>query len=855
MLRSFLGSSRALPLILGAFGLVAAFVLPAAAQAPTVELDSIEEDDFFVRMGEYFEAHPELKTQRSTGWKPYNRMKWFYDQRVVRGRPSTGADLWRAWEEKQAILASSPRSGGAWFELGPTNLSGRILAIAFDPNDADNVYVGAASGGLWKTTNGGDTWITTTDELPAIAIGGVVVHPFDSNVVLIATGEGTPNFGRVTGVGILKSTDAGLTWAQTSLTYAVNSGTAFHFMEANPFTGTILAGGNDGLWRSTDEGETWTEVNGSASYWDAKWKPGDPDRVYVTRGGAFGPCNIRVSTNDGLTWSTLSSGLPTASSLGKSKLAVSAADPSVVYAHLTSSSNYSTVGIYRSTNDGATWSARNTSTNMAGGQGWYNASIAVDPDDIDRVIAGGVRCYGSSNGGTTFGIIGDGYGLGTETALHWDHHAVAYEPGSNSNVWVGTDGGVWKSTDDGASWASRREGMGTYQFYDICVAQSDPDVTLGGTQDNGVPVRDGLDTWLTSNLFADGMVCNISPFDATLVYAESQNGGHVRSTDGGGSWADADNGISGSGAWVTPVDMDPSSDVRLYTESSTGIWRTNSGGNNWQNIGGHSARWIAVSDANTDYVWTVESNQLPRWSTDRGNNWTIATTYGFDRGNEEKVYPHPTEPSTAFVTFTSFDPTDALVARTTTMGASWTDVTGDLPAQPVNTIVIDSQNPTEWYIGTDTGVWTTTNGGVNWVPFGTSFPNTVVWDLEIRTAARKLVAGTHGRGAWEIPITGGATGVDVATGVATPHLMLDPPTPNPVGATTVLRFAARHEGPVSLMVYDVRGRVVSRLAELERGDGVVRRAPWLTDDTPSGVYFAVLSDGTRSVSRKLVVRK
>jgi hypothetical protein len=170
-------------------------------------------------------------------------------------------------------------------------------------------------------------------------------------------------------------------------------------------------------------------------------------------------------------------------------------------------------------------------------------------------------------------------------------------------------------------------------------------------------------------------------------------------------------------------------------------------------------------------------------------------------------------------------------------------------------MIVDGANPTEWYIGTDTGVWWSTNGGTNWTPFGTSLPNAVVSDLEIRDDARKLVAGMYGRGAWEIGITGIATGVETQIAAETRHLMLDPPNPNPVGTQTVLRFAARHDGPISLSVYDVQGRLVNRLAEFSAGDGVVRRAPWFTDDVSSGVYFAVLSDGVQSVTRKLVVRK
>ena len=168
---------------------------------------------------------------------------------------------------------------------------------------------------------------------------------------------------------------------------------------------------------------------------------------------------------------------------------------------------------------------------------------------------------------------------------------------------------------------------------------------------------------------------------------------------------------------------------------------------------------------------------------------------------------------------------------------------------------MNPSDTSQWFIGTDVGVWTSTNGGVNWLPFETGFPNAVVVDLEIQDALQKLVAGTHGRGAWEvdIPATGG-TDVAIGTPVALP-LMLDPPAPNPARDQAVLRFAAKYEGQVTLDVFDVAGRLVSRVAELPRGDGVIRTAPWLTDDVQSGVYFAVLRAGSMQKSQKLVVAK
>jgi hypothetical protein len=191
---------------------------------------------------------------------------------------------------------------------------------------------------------------------------------------------------------------------------------------------------------------------------------------------------------------------------------------------------------------------------------------------------------------------------------------------------------------------------------------------------------------------------------------------------------------------------------------------------------------------------------------------------------------------------------------TTDLGATWSNVTGDFPAQPVNAIAVDPQFPNDWYIGTDVGVWRSTDGGVTWLPFADALPNVVVSDLEIRDGARKLVAGTYGRGAWEVDIAGGA--VDVAELAAQPrNLMLDPPFPNPARGSVVLRFAARHEGDVELAVYDVAGRLVSDLGVVARGDGVIRSTTWETTGVTPGTYFAVLRAGDAKLTRKVVVTR
>jgi photosystem II stability/assembly factor-like uncharacterized protein len=816
----------------------AAFDAKASREATEAWLDE---------MHSYFEAHPELRDMPGSGWKPYNRAKWFLDQRRADGELPDPMARWRAWEAKREIEARiGAYARTSWFQLGPTRFSGRIIDIEFHPTNADIVYAGAASGGLWKSTDGGDTWQVLTDHLPSLAVGGIVVLPWDPDVVLIGTGEGsnTGLFGR----GIFKSIDGGQTWNPTNLTFPPGTSTGFHAMEVNAQTGTILAGSRFALYRSTDEGDNWTQVQ-SGNWSDVKWKPGDPARVYAAKfyGGVY------VSTDDGLTWSHAGSGQPNGASVSKTRIAVSPADPNVIYAHYCDRNTRETYGIYRSTDDGNTWLVRNNTINMLGGQGNYNLSLIVDPDNIDRVVSGGVLLYGSYDGGVTWTVLNPGPGIGSETNPHVDNHAIIYEPGSTSNLWIGTDGGVWRSSDDGETWRSRREGLVTYQFYDICVAQSDPMFMMGGTQDNGVPGRQGIDTWFQTTILSDGMVCNITPTNANEVFAEKQRGIHYKSTDGGHNWFFIISGITGTGLWVTPVDQDQNDPDHLYTSTDAGIFRTTNGGALWVRMTGaeDASTWLSISPIDGNSVWSLEGAEA-RYSTDDGETWTTAAPYGFSHNAPLRVHAHPTNLDAALVTFGGYTPLGH-IGYTTDMGQSWEEVSGDLPVMPVNTIVVDPSRPDDWYIGTDVGVWMSSDGGEHWLPFEAGLPNAIVLDLEIQRSTRKLVAGTYGRGVWEVDLPTESSAPDASDPSARLRLMLDPPLSNPVASSTVFRFAARTEAPVTLEIHDVAGRRIDRVASYARGDGTVRVVNWDSRGVTGGVYFAVLRSGRDHLSRRLVV--
>jgi hypothetical protein len=796
------------------------------------------------RMAAFYEANPELKGEKGSGWKPYNRFKYFMEQRMQGAEEIPAGARWNAFLRKRELERSRPKAAVAsWFSLGPENFAGRILDVKFDPNNVNVIYLGSASGGIWRSTNGGLAWTALEDELPTLAVGAIGLFPSNSNRILIGTGEPTFNGDRVSGVGVLKSTDGGSTWSTTRLSYAAGTGHGFNSIEVNPTNEVVLAAATDGIWRSTDQGDTWTQIGSSGNYTDVKWKPGSVDTAYAVRSGGWDPASaVLRSVDGGLSFTSISTGLPPATEMGRTRLGVTGGNPAYLYANISNQQTGETHGLYRSTDGGDSWSLRST-TNLLGSQGWYDNMIILYPENPERLFIGGIQLYRSVDGGVTFAQVGG-------AVLHVDHHAAAYRPGTNNNLFVGCDGGVWESTNRGVDWIDRNAGLVTYQFYDICVSQPDPLRAWGGTQDNGTDGWVNSTTWL-DGLGADGMVCNGHPVDALTVYGEHQQGVHFKSTNGGFGWFSINNGIAGGGNWVTPVDLDPRNGDHLFTASSAGVYRSTDGGANWVNVDAtQQPIWISISPADSQVVWTAGWN-FGRYSTDDGQTWNSTNAPGFPVGNLTKILAHPLDRSTALATFSSYASV-ARVIRTTDFGATWQNVSGNLPLLPVNAIAVDPQDAARWYIGTDVGVWATANEGQTWVPFETGLPNVVVTDLEIQNATRKLRAGTYGRGLWEIDLTA-VTTVGPGAPAGAIDLMLDPPYPNPVKGETILRYAARRDGEtLRLAVFDVQGRLVTRLAE-HAADGIIRQIRWAPEGAASGVYFVMLRVGADQKTQKIVL--
>jgi len=684
-----------------------------------------------------------------SGEKPFRRLEWYLESRLTADGSYPAGARWNAFLEARTnrSLAKSAMAPANWTAIGPTNFAGRMLDLAFDPNNANVIWAGAASGGIWRSADGGNTWTPMDDQLPTLAIGCIATHPTNSNIIYIGTGEGSFNIDAVEGVGVLKSIDGGATWTQTGLSFLLSQGEAVNEMVIDPGNPNVLiAATRDGIYRTADAGTTWTRTLGTSSGWDGKevvMDPSNSNNVYVALGYPWGNANngIYKSTDNGVTWTKLATGLPASASTGRVSLTISASSPNTLYAGIanTIGSGSSLLGIYRTTDGGSNWTLQSNSPNHYNGQGWYNNVIAVDPANASIVYSGGTNIYKSTNDGVTWSTITNG--------IHVDFHAIAFNAGT---LYVGCDGGLYKSTTGGSSWTSINSGLTTFQFYKMGSDFNNGNRAMGGTQDNGTKEYSGATTW-TTRLGGDGGEVVFDYSNSNIIYGEYQNGSHQKSTNGGVSWFSINTGVP-SGPWVTPVKMDPVNPSVLYTIGSSNLYKTSNGGANWSLLFDATEtldKDIQVAPSNNQTIYVAGASAIYQ-STNGGTSFTKIST-GLAAASITALTAHPSQPQTLYVANGGWSATSH-VYKTTNGGSTWQNVTNSLPNVPCNTIVIDPAHPEIVYAGTDLGVYASIDEGATWSNWNTGLPNVVIDELDIQATARIIRAATHGRGMFQSPM-------------------------------------------------------------------------------------------------------
>ena len=636
----------------------------------------------------------------------------------------------------------SPYSDGA--------VSGRIGYILPHPTDPNTVYIAAAGGGVWRTSDGGNTWTPLTDNLPTLSSGALAFAPNDPNVIYYGTGElNYCDWSCLPGEGLFKSTDGGATWTQIATASEV--GEYIDQIWVRPDNPDVIFIASDiGLVRSTDGGNTWSLVITTNNVNSIAVRSDNP---YVMFAGVYG-AGVYKSTDGGSTWSQITS-LPT-SGIRRVEVAISPSNPDVVYASF-SDIYWNLRGLYKSTDGGATWTQLSGAPNYLSSYGDYGHVVSVHPTGPDTVFVGGFYVYRSLDGGSSWTDITD---RGSNGRVHHNVHHMAW--GADGALYVASDGGIWRSYDLGNSWENLNADLGITQFYSIVPHPTNPDLVVGGTHSNGTVgwhISWG-DDWQYLRGWHGGQAVWIPNQPDSLIATDTFLSRLTLHEWNGSSFLYRDslsNPWSGeSVCWAcSPIVGDPSGSTPTLFVGTQRIWVSYDGGYTWSQLTGIQTydylRSIAVSNS-LDTIYFGTSNALFRVSFDGGATWT---TRGFPpplHGWEDipDVVINPTNGAEVYTILRKGS--GPRILRSSDAGLNWVDITGDFPALWPRALAVDfTKTPPAVFVGTSRGLYYSLNQS-NYVRFP-GIPATMVYDLRIDATGQYLYVATHGRGVWRINLT------------------------------------------------------------------------------------------------------
>ncbi len=703
------------------------------------------------------------KITKGCGWKVFKRWEYMMQSRVLPNGDRPAPEL--AEHAYEQFLRGTTSQNGNWISLGPATIPlpgpagyeglGRANTVGYHPTDQNKIYIGAPSGGMWQTSDGGVTWVTHTDTLPTLGVSAIIVDYSSPNNIFIGTGD--RDAGDASGLGVYKSINGGLTWTPSKT--GMGDKTVGRMIQdpTNPMI--MLAATSGGVYRTTDGGTNWTQTK-SGNFKSIEFNPTNHSIIYAAGGSQF----FR-STDNGVTFSLITSGLPGGQ---RSTLAVTAANTAYVYLLYAAGDNgYG--GVYRSTDAGLTFSLRSNSPNImdwscdgtgTGGQGWYDLALAADPANANIIYVGGVNVWKSSDGGTTWVINSHWYGGCSVPSVHADCHYLGYSP-ANGHLYAGNDGGVWSTANGGSTWNFLMTGVTIGQIYKLGQAELSKNHVINGFQDNGTYTLTPSGWVATGG--GDGMECIIDYLDDAYSYYTIYYGDIYRRHNNTSENHIAGNGVNGiteSGAWVTPFILHATDPNAMFIGYKN-IWRsTNIKGNNpsWQkisnNLAGSNSNDMSVvenSPANTNILYAARSdNRLFRTDNcmDATPVWIDLTSSLPVAATPTDLAPHPTDPNTVYMTLGN------LVYKSVNKGLTWTNISLNLPAVHMNSIAYYKNDLEGLYIGTDAGVYYKNSLMNSWVAFNLGLPaNAKITEVEIYydndSVSSDVIRGcTYGRGLW-----------------------------------------------------------------------------------------------------------
>jgi len=713
-----------------------------------------------------------------------------------------------------------------WRTIGPGGIGGRIVDFAVVPDDVNTIYAATAQSGVWKSVNGGMSWVPTFDHEGSLAIGGIDVAVTNPNIVWAGTGEsnGRNLVSSTWGDGVYKSEDGGDTWRNMGLTSSQHIGRVrIHPHDEDtvyvPVVGSLVqhdaeANAARGLWRTQNGGETWEKILSAgerAGFYDLAFDPRDPDIMYATTwereriDWRFLPVGddggVYRSDDGGDTWRELTRGLP-ATQFGKIGVSVCASAPDTVYTIFEGPEG----GVFRSQDRGASWERRNSRRRGSN----YYSQVRCDPNDPERIYQLETAFNVSHDGGTTF------TNEMSRKPVHVDHHALWINPANSDHLVLGNDGGIYISRDRGVNW--QFAAMNITQFYEIGVGMQEPFYFVcGGTQDNnshcGPSATRATDGIVNDDWFAisggDGFYSLVDPSDSSIIYSESQNGGLVRvdATTGErkrikpvdpadlralrGDTSEPDEGVIDElrWNWSAPLLISRWDPATIYFGSQV-VLRSTSRGDDWEIVSPDLTRGITYEDQMNDYgtIRIIVESPVQQDRMAAGTDDGLVQVTDDGGVTWRATEPMPGVPEMALVRRLVMSAHDAdtiyaasssnefgdytpYLMRSTDLGRSWESIRSNLPdGEPIRAFAEHPGNANLLFVGTERGVSVTLDGGNHWISLNNNLPRVSVHDMVIHPRENDLVVGTHGRGIWILENLGVLEGLSPDTLAAPLHL-------------------------------------------------------------------------------------
>ncbi|MDN3724763.1 T9SS type A sorting domain-containing protein [Aequorivita sp. SDUM287046] len=755
-----------------------------------------------------------------------------------------------------------------WQFTGPLNIGGRITDIEIPSTQPNVHYVGAASGGIFKTVNGGNDWTPIFDEQEMLSIGDIEISKNNNNLIYVGTGEVNAGGGSLVydGDGIYKSTDGGATWQSKGLPNIGSVGKIvldpnndnIAFVGA---MGTLFKNNNNrGVYKTTNGGESWQQVlfvSDSTGVVDMSIHPTNGNIVYAAswerirrpNRRQYGGITSRIykTIDGGTNWTELTNGLPSiASQKGRISIDISQSNPSVLYARYADATG-NIQGVYKTINGGDSWIAVNSNQLTNVGFHWWFGGIFIDPSDENTLYNVDFEVQKSTDGGNNWRSV--------FTYAHVDQHSMAFNPSASNQILLGNDGGLYYSSNGGDS-AIKDLKLPITQFNRMYVDAQNENKIYGGAQDNSTSRTQtgGLSDW-TIIYGGDGFQTLVDPTNTNVIYALYQYGELGKSTNNGNSFSSATNGISGGDRknWDTPIAFDPTNSQTLYYGANR-LYKSTNAANSWNAIspdltnGPHSGNLtfgtittISVSPFNNEIIY-VGTDDGKAWITQNGGNDWNDISVGIPTRWVTKIYASKANANTVYLTLSGYRFGESIghVYKSVDFGNNWVDISAGLPDIPVNDIEQDGFG--NLFIGTDVGVLASGDEGANWRVLGENLPSVVVSDLFIHETSQFLYAATYGRSIYKIDISS-----DILSKNENSFHSEITIFPNPASeiVNVSLQNASRNS---RLILFDNMGRAIKLF-----NFGNNREIHFSVEDLLPGIYYLKISEGKKQATKKLIV--